>query len=89
VAKVTTTQLKELNKLQVEAKKRGLISINQSKDLDDMKLNMTLDQYSKAYRRLDEKIVEDKNLERSEKKFDLEMEVRKQLIDEDTKDGNK
>jgi len=89
VAKVTTTQLKELNKLQMEAKKRGLISINQSKDLDDMKQNMTLDQYSKAYKRLDEKIVDDKNLERSEKKFDLEMEVRKQLIDEETKDGNK
>ena len=85
VVKVTTTQLKKLNVLQMEAKKRGLISINQSKDLDDMKLNMTLDQYSKAYRRLDEKIVQDNNLD----KFDQEMEVRKTLIDEEPKNESK
>tara|TARA_R100001463_G_scaffold8701_2_gene26536 strand:- start:241 stop:909 length:669 start_codon:yes stop_codon:yes gene_type:complete len=79
VVKVTTTQLKKLNVLQMEAKKRGLISINQSSDLDKMKLNMTLDQYTEAYRRLDEKIVQDNNLD----KFDQEMEVRKTLIDEE------
>ena len=85
VVKVTTTQLKKLNVLQMEAKKRGLISINQSSDLDKMKLNMTLDQYTEAYRRLDEKIVQDNNLD----KFDQEMEVRKTLIDEEPKNESK
>ena len=85
VVKVTTTQLKKLNVLQMEAKKRGLISINQSSDLDKMKLNMTLDQYTEAYRRLDEKIVQDNNLD----KFDQEMQVIKTLIDEEPKNESK
>ena len=88
-ARATNKQIEHLTKLQREAQNRGLITLNQFKQLDSRKSTMDLIGYSDAVKWLDELIVEDKNLERSEKKFDLEMEARKQLIDEDTEDGNK
>jgi hypothetical protein len=64
---VTTTQLGKLSSLQEEARQKGLISINQIKDLNERKKDMNLEDYSSALTWLNELIVNNNHYENIKK----------------------